>query len=108
MKELRKQERLRKKEEKRRDPKEEVSVAKKHSTRSLNSTNTTASEETMDVEAEREVEGDETECAFCYRVYDAEDGQDWVKCACSQWVHEEDIYVDGGGRERFCPLCLNT
>lgn len=56
-------------------------------------------------------QGDETDCAYCYGVYDPADGQDWVQCACEQWVHEEcieEIFLDARRRERFCPFCLNT
>ena len=46
------------------------------------------------------------ECAFCYGSYCA-DGEEWVKCACSRWVHErcmEEVYLDTNGEERFCPF----
>ena len=55
-------------------------------------------------------QGDSSECTFCYGLYDADDGRDWVRCACGQWVHEgclEDIFIDVNGLERFCPYCLN-
>ena len=51
----------------------------------------------------------EWECAFCYESY-CSDGEEWLKCACSQWVHEkciEDVYFDENHEERFCPFCLN-
>ena len=50
------------------------------------------------------------ECTFCYAPY-TNDGQDWIECGCGQWIHVdcmEDMYVDGSGRERFCPMCLNS
>lgn len=61
--------------------------------------------EFVDKEAE-----DDYECAFCYSSYSTSDGRDWVKCACSRWVHEdcmEDVILDGEGLERFCPFCIN-
>ena len=50
------------------------------------------------------------ECAFCFGNFCA-DGEEWLKCACSRWVHErcmEDVHLDENGEERFCPLCLNA
>jgi hypothetical protein len=48
--------------------------------------------------------------AFCFGNF-CTDGEEWLKCACSRWVHEkcmEDVHLDENGEERFCPLCLNA
>ena len=49
------------------------------------------------------------ECTFCYRSF-CQDGEEWVRCACGRWVHEqcmEDVFLDDNCEERFCPFCLN-
>ena len=51
-----------------------------------------------------------SECPFCYELY-CNDGQDWLQCGCGAWVHEnciEDIIHDSDGKEKFCPICLNS
>ena len=61
-----------------------------------------------EAEVQQEAE-DDYECAFCYGNY-CTDGRDWVKCACSRWVHEdcmEEVILDDEGQERFCPFCIN-
>ena len=52
----------------------------------------------------------ECECPFCHESY-SDGGQDWIKCVCGRWVHEEcveDIHHDSDGQEIFCPFCINT
>ena len=55
---------------------------------------------------------DESECCVCCVMYDEDQsGKDWVSCACGRWLHEDcayDCVVDGEGKERLCPMCLNT
>ncbi len=49
------------------------------------------------------------ECPFCFEPY-CQDGQEWLECACGRWIHEqciEEVIVDSGSQERFCPYCLN-
>ena len=49
------------------------------------------------------------ECPFCCGSF-CQDGEEWVRCACSRWVHKqcvEEIFRDVNGEERFCPFCLN-
>ena len=55
------------------------------------------------------LDSEDCECAFCYGSY-CEDGSEWIKCACTRWVHEkcvDDVFLDNDGLERFCPFCLN-
>ena len=52
----------------------------------------------------------ECECPFCHESY-SDGGQDWIKCVCGRWVHEEcveDIHHDSDGQEMFCPFCINS
>ena len=52
---------------------------------------------------------EDCECVFCDECY-CQDGKEWIRCACSRWVHEEcveDIHLDGDGQERFCLFCHN-
>ena len=49
------------------------------------------------------------ECPFCFKTY-CHDGKEWLECACGRWIHEqciEEVILDSGGHERFCPFCLN-
>ena len=51
------------------------------------------------------------QCAICFQsFFDDEEGEEWIECACGQWVHENcieyDIVVDTHGRERLCPSCV--
>ena len=54
----------------------------------------------------------ENECCVCFRTFQEDErdgnGLEWVKCACSRWMHEECITgmdVDAEGKELFCPFC---
>ena len=56
---------------------------------------------------------DENRCSICYEQYSEgainEDGCDWIKCACSRWLHEEcaeDCVIDANGEERFATIAL--
>jgi len=57
---------------------------------------------------------DEDMCCICFGTYTddvrEQSGRDWIKCACSRWLHEdcvEDYKVDDSGEDRFCHYCLD-
>ena len=50
---------------------------------------------------------EQTECEFCFRLH-TNDGHEWVKCRCGQWILEkrmEYLYVDANG-EKYSALFL--
>lgn len=55
----------------------------------------------------------ENECCVCFRTFEEDErdgnGLEWVKCACTRWIHEECIAgtmeIDAEGMELFCPFC---
>lgn len=61
-----------------------------------------------------DVDSDEDMCCICFGTYTddvrEQSGRDWIKCACSRWLHEdcmEDYKVDDSGEDRFCHYCLD-
>ena len=57
----------------------------------------------------QENQGFDCECPFCFETY-CHDGKEWLECACGRWIHEQcmdEVILDSGGQERFCPFCLN-
>ena len=55
-------------------------------------------------------ETDDWVCSFCFGNYGDDQGNEWIRCGCLRWVHEEcveDVIVDAGGTERFCPYCTS-
>ena len=56
---------------------------------------------------------DPNECCICFRTFQEDEieksGLEWVKCACTRWLHEEcidyKINVDLNGKELLCPFC---
>ena len=64
----------------------------------------------VDKSEEAKEDADECVCSFCFGKYADDQGNDWIRCACSRWVHEEcaeDVIVDAEGLERFCPFCTS-
>ena len=64
----------------------------------------------VDKSEETKEETGEWVCSFCFGNYADDEGNDWICCACSRWVHEEcaeDVIVDAEGLERFCPFCTS-
>ena len=53
----------------------------------------------------------ESECCVCFVTHkEDQSGKDWVAYACGRWLHEDcadDCVLDGDGKERLCPICLN-
>ena len=64
----------------------------------------------VDKSEETKDKTDEWLCSFCFGNYADDEGNDWIRCACSRWVHEkcaEDVIVDAEGLEKFCPFCTS-
>ena len=36
-------------------------------------------------------------------------GDDWIRCACQRWMHEnciDEVIIDANGKECFCSYCV--
>jgi len=50
----------------------------------------------------------ETQCCVCF-ADDYIEGDEWVRCTCSRWLHEDcilDVVEDSNGLPRLCPYCI--
>jgi len=51
----------------------------------------------------------ETQCCVCF-ADDYTEGDEWVRCTCGLWLHEEcilDVIEDLNGLPRLCPFCIS-
>jgi len=55
-------------------------------------------------------EDEDAVCCECNVSYEDDGiGEEWVRCACKRWIHEnciDEVIVDINGEEYFCSFCI--